>query len=351
LARTRAKFLVMACLVGVIAFVVVEGLFWWRHVTVTNAWVGADFTVMGSAVNGRIKRIHVQKGDTVKAGALLATMDSEIAELDAVSLAADLEQALAKRSLVQNELRAFLQDAQDQIKTQETVLGLQSRELATLKRRMGIAQSTMDRNAKLIRRQVISRKTNDASRDRKLKVTSELRDLQTKMSEKRRKVAELKRTSAQEAIFKSRIDVINRGIEKLEVRLKQSRRLLAKMHIYAPISGIVNEVYVNAGAYAEDGDQVFLLHDPRMLWIEAPVDDSKIRLVSAGQRAGIDIDAYPNTNFTGTIISVGHATIGSMAGNNDSSRGAPKIPVRVAVDPSDDPLWPGVRATVHIRIR
>ena len=154
LARTRAKFLIMALLVGVIAFAVVEGLYWWRHVTVTSAWVGADFTVMGSGVNGRIKRIDVKKGDRVKAGALLATMDSEIAELDAVSLEADLDQAQAQKALVESELAAFQQDVRDQIKTQQTVLGLQRRELETLKRRMGIAQSTMDRNAKLIRRQV-----------------------------------------------------------------------------------------------------------------------------------------------------------------------------------------------------
>ncbi|MGZ0190304.1 MAG: HlyD family secretion protein, partial [Alphaproteobacteria bacterium] len=309
------------------------------------------FTVMGSGVNGRIKRIDVKKGDRVKAGALLATMDSEIAELDAVSLEADLDQAQAQKALVESELAAFQQDVRDQIKTQQTVLGLQRRELETLKRRMGIAQSTMDRNAKLIRRQVISRKTNDASRDRKLEITSELRDLQTKMSTKRRKIAELKGATTQEAIFRSRIDVINRGIQKIEVQIQQSRRLLAKRHIYAPIDAIVNEVYVNAGAYAEDGDRVFLLHDPGKLWVEAPVDDSDVRHVAIGQGVEVDIDAYPYVDFTGVVIAIGQATVGSMTGNNDSSRGAPKIPVRIALNPSESPLWPGVRATAHIRIR
>jgi membrane fusion protein (multidrug efflux system) len=171
------------------------------------------------------------------------------------------------------------------------------------------------------------------------------------MSTKRRKIAELKGATTQEAIFRSRIDVINRGIQKIEVQIQQSRRLLAKRHIYAPIDAIVNEVYVNAGAYAEDGDRVFLLHDPGKLWVEAPVDDSDVRHVAIGQGVEVDIDAYPYVDFTGVVIAIGQATVGSMTGNNDSSRGAPKIPVRIALNPSESPLWPGVRATAHIRIR
>ena len=351
LARTRAKFLIMAVMAGVIAFAVVEGLYWWRHVTVTSAWLDADFTVMGSGVNGRIKRIEVKKGDTVAAGTLLATMDSEIVELDIVSLEADLEQARAEKELVESELSAFRQDIQDQIETQEIIMASLSRELETLERRQEIAQSTMDRNAGLIQRKVISRQTNDTYRDRLLEITSNLRELQTKISEKQRKIAELKGMAVQEAIYKSRIQVIDRGIQKLEVRIRQSRRELAKMHIYAPLDAIVNEVYVNAGAYVEDGDRVFLLHDPKNLWIEAPVEDSEVRHVSVGQPVEIDIEAHPYVEFTGRVAAIGLVTVGSMSGNNDSSRGAPQLPVRIDLDQSDYPLWPGVRATVHIRIR
>ena len=59
LAGARAKFLVMTVLTVIVAFVFVEGLHWWRHVTVTNAWLDADFTTMGSGVNGRIERIDI----------------------------------------------------------------------------------------------------------------------------------------------------------------------------------------------------------------------------------------------------------------------------------------------------
>ena len=147
--------------------------------------------------------------------------------------------------------------------------------------------------------------------------------MKPRFSEKQRKIAELKGTTTQEAIFRSRIEVIDRGIEKLEIRIQQSRRLLTKMHIYAPIDAVVNDVYVNAGAYVEDGDRVFVLHDPAKLWIEAPVDDSQVRHVAVGQRVEIDIDAYPYAEFSGTVAAVGQATVGSMTGDNGRlARGA-----------------------------
>lgn len=351
LARTRAKFLIMAALVAIIAFAVVEGLYWWRHVTVTNAWLDADFTVMTSSVNGTVQRIEVKKGDAVAAGTLLAVMDSEIVELGIISLEADLEQARAEKNLVESELTAFRQDIRDQIETQETIIAVQAHELETLERRLAIAKETMDRNATLVQRNVISTQTNDAFKDRVLEITSEIRGLETKIAEKQRKIAELKGMKTQEAIFQSRIAVIERGIQKLEVSIRQSRRELDKMHIYAPIDAVVNEVYVNAGSYIEDADRVFLLHDPVNLWIEAPVDDSEIRHVAVGQPVEIDIEAHPYVEFTGRVAAIGRATVGSMTGNNDSSRGAPRLPVRIELDPTVYPLWPGVRATVHIRIR
>ena len=104
-------------------------------------------------------------------------------------------------------------------------------------------------------------------------------------------------------------------------------------------------------AASTDLKGAFLLHDPAMLWIEARVDDSEVRHVAVGQAVDIDIEAHPYEEFTGRVAAIGLVTVGSMNGNNDSARGAPKLPVRIALDPSEHPLWPGVRATVHIRIR
>ena len=82
------------------------------------------------------------------------------------------------------------------------------------------------------------------------------------------------------------LDVIDRNIDKLQVLLAQSRQRLKEMDIYSPTNGIVNDIYVQPGAYVEDGDQAFLLHEPAMLWIEADINESDIRHVRVGQARG-----------------------------------------------------------------
>lgn len=349
----RTKLLIVAAIVGLIAVAVVEGLHWWRNVTVTSAWIDADFTVMGSGVNGRVKRIEVHKGDPVEAGELLATMDSELAELDAVATEADLAKAKAERVKVKAELAAFRQDVDDRTETLNSVLALQARERDALRRRLAIAEESVARNDKLRKRQTISRQTADDARDRLLDVLADLRRIETEMAEKRRGVAELEGARVQENIFLSRLNAIEREVEKLEAKLKRARRQLDKMHIYAPTNAVINEVFVNAGAYVEDGDRVFLLHNPKTLWIEAPVDASEIRHVATGQQVEIDVEAYPYDTFYGTVRSVGQVTAGVIAtkAGDAPDRTTPRVPVFIDIDAAERTLWPGARATVHIRIR
>jgi membrane fusion protein (multidrug efflux system) len=351
LLRARSKFLMMTIAVGLIAFGVVEGLFWWRHVTTTNAWVEADFTVMGSSINGRIHSIEANKGDPVRAGQLLAKMDTELVELNIASLLADLEQAKSQKKLIASELKAFQKDILDKVETQKTLITGQRRELETLQRRLDIAQSTMNRNEPLVKRKVVSEQASEKIKDRVLEITSKIDEVETKISEKNRKIAELEGMKVQEDVFYSRIQVIEGSIEKLKVRIEQAKRELSKMHIYAPFDAVINEVYVDAGNYVEDGDRVFLLHNPKNLWIEALVDDSEIRLLSAGQAVDIDIEAQPDFDFSGRVETVGRTTLGSMNGNHDNSRGAPKVPIQISLNSSKHLLWPGVRATAHIRVR
>ena len=351
LRRGGLKIVVFVVLVGGIAIGVTEGLHWWRHVIVTNAWIDADFTIMGSGVNGRIARIEVRKGDTVKRGDLLAIMDSEIAELNIASIDANLAKGHADKARVEAELSAFQRDMADRAETLQAVLKFQARELQPLRRRHTLARKTVKRNDLLIKRRVISKQTADRARDQVLDIEADIRSLETKMAKQRRKLVDLEGYKSKEAIFQSRIAVIERANDELIVQQRRAKSLLRKMHIYAPIDAVVNEVYVNASAYVEDGDQVFLLHDPRKLWIEGLVDDSEVRHVVVGQRVDINVDAYPHDEFKGRVAAVGQVTVGAMTNNNAANRAAPRIPVIIDLEPTDQQLWPGVRATVNIRIR
>jgi len=349
--RGRLRLALLGGLVGAVAIGVVEGLYWWRHVTVTDAWVDADVIVLTSPVNGTVQRIDARKGDLVKRGDLLIAMDADVAALDVASVEADLAKAKAERAAVAAELRAYRQDVDDRIRTHQDLLELEAREAATLQRRLDIASDTVARNATLYKSQAIAKRLDDEARDRRFAIMSELREIETDMAERRRQVVELEGSRVREEIYASRIAVIDRTVDVLSVRLARARTELEKMHVYAPTDAVVNEVYVSEGEYVEDADRTLLLHDPSRIWVEAPVDDAVVRHIALGQPVEIDVDAYPYDTFHGQVAAIGRVTVATIEGGGEAARQTPRVPVIVELEASPKPLWPGIRATASIRIR
>ena len=346
-----ALFMGAAVLLGI---VVVESLDWWRHVNEPNARVQVDFTLLSSSVNGTVEVVHARRGQRVERGALLASMDTAVAELDVATLAAEIAKERARRSQIEAELANYQREMTDKIATAQAAVNLLRREHATWKSRHTIAQRNVERNKKLAARRTISKRQFDEARDRLLDVTSNLRSLETEYQTSQKKLFELRNALKKETVYRSRIEAIDRAIDKIGVQLRQSKQRLADMHIHAPIAGVIDEVYLSAGVYVEDGDRAFLLHDPDALWLEARVDESDISLVAPGQAVSIEFDAYPFEYFDGMVRTIGHATLGSMTSGSKQTadpRLAQRIPVLIDLPKMDKPVRPGMRASVNITVR
>lgn len=336
-----------------VGFSVYEGLHWYQHVYEPNAKVEANFTILSSSVNGNIDRILVRRGDVVAAGRQLASMDTAVAELEALSLRADLEKERAIRRQVEAELTYFESNLESRLATvRETVKQLR-RELSTLNERWNIARTNVERNNKLLTRSMVPKQRIDDANDKLLEITSIRQDLQTKINVEQKRLEELDGTRSQKNIYQSRLGVIDRNIDKIVVGVQQASQRLNDMHIYSPIKGVINEIHVNPGAYVEDGDPVFLIHDPGDIWIEANIDESDIRHITIGQKVIIDIDAYPFEHFQGTVRSIGQVTASIIRKekNTRDDIGAQKIPVVIDFPSIGKSVWPGMRVAVNIVIR
>jgi len=193
----------------------------------------------------------------------------------------------------------------------------------------------------------------DDAADRLLEVTSKIHSLETAIQTKLRQLLELRSALGKEAVFKTRIQAIERAIDIINVQLRQSQQRLEDMDIRAPIAGIIDEVYVSAGVYMEDGDRAFLMHDPNALWLEARIDESDIHQVAVGQPVNIEFDAYPFEYFSGKVRAIGNATLGSMANgtSNVDLRLAQRIRVLIDLPKIDKPTWPGMQASINIAVR
>ena len=109
------KLVLVIIVIGLIAAATNEIVHSFRHVYEPNARVEANFTILSSSVNGNIAAIHVSKGDRVNAGDKLASMESDVAALDAKSLEADLDRERAVRTQTEQELKHFLAELEDKM--------------------------------------------------------------------------------------------------------------------------------------------------------------------------------------------------------------------------------------------
>ena len=354
--KLRRRWIKPVVLLGIavlIGIVVVESLHWWRHVDEPNAQVEVDFTLLSSNVNATIETVHVRRGDRVEKGAVLASMDTAVTGLDEATLEAEIAREQAASKQVKEELAQYQREMTDKIATAEAALNLLRREHTTWKSRHALARKNVERNKELASRLTVSKRQLDDASDRLLDITTKMRSLETEIQTRQKMLQELTNALEKETVYRARIEAIERTIDKIRVQLRQTKQRLKEMDIRAPIAGIIDEVYVSAGVYVEDGDRAFLMHDPDALWLEAQIDEGDIRLVAPGQSVEIEFDAYPFEYYQGTVRSIGHATLGSMTNGGKAAdpRLAQRIPVLIDLQKMNKATRPGMRASVNIRVR
>lgn len=347
------RILLLLLLTVAVAVGVHEGMFWYHHVHEANARVQANFTVLASNVNGKLVELHARRGEDVRKRQLLVSMDDRQARLAISTLEAELKRQKAVRSEIEAELKFFLTELEGKIDTARQETGLLKSTFETANERMSIARKNVERNSTLESRSIVARQRVDDANDRLLAMQERIREVHSEIKMSERRLTELERQRDREAVFRTRIDMVDRDLDKTAVELELARQRLDDMQLKSPLDGVVNRVYVNPGTYVEDGDPLILLHDPDELWIEAEVSESDIRLVSVGQRVIIELDAYPFEQFTGKVRTIGQVTVRQMANGEATgdANGVQRILVEIAMPNIGKAVWPGMRAAVNIVVR
>lgn len=129
-------------------------------------------------------------------------------------------------------------------------------------------------------------------------------------------------------------DVPADQIDSLEARGTVTRTLLLR----APRSGEVTEKMVIEGQAVKAGDNLFLIADRRLLWVDVAVFEQDAASVSVGMAASVRVDAVPGHTFRGRVTFI-------QPQLDDKTR---TLTVRVEVDNSNGELRPGMYATAEL---
>ncbi|QRM18445.1 efflux RND transporter periplasmic adaptor subunit [Dechloromonas sp. TW-R-39-2] len=210
---------------------------------------------IGPTAAGRVKAVHVDVGEQVKAGQLLA-------EIDPV----DLDERL--RSLEASYARAS-----------SAVLAADAQRKDVLARQM-IASLNAKRYRDLGDKHFVSPSA----------VESKQQEL----------------TSAQAAVDASDANLQSARQEVIRLKADQDalRQQRNNLRLVAPVDGVLTSRDAEAGSTVVAGQSVLKLIEPSSLWVKVRLDQGRSRGLAAGQAASIALRSNPGMPLTGKVVRI-----------------------------------------------
>ena len=125
--------------------------------------------------------------------------------------------------------------------------------------------------------------------------------------------------------------------------------------IRAPASGIVSNMKLQVGEYAQAGKPIFSLIENQPIWVEANLKETQLTHILPGQQATIVADAYPDKIWESVISSIAPATgaeFSILPPQNASGnwvKVVQRIPINLVI--TDQAGGPKLRAGMTVSVR
>ena len=154
---------------------------------------------------------------------------------------------------------------------------------------------------------------------------------------------------------KTAYEVSKAGHEQSQAALNQATEDLRKTTIYAPMYGTVSQLKVELGERVLgtsqfQGTAVMTVADLSRMECRIDVGENDIVTIKIGDTARINIDAFPNKKFVGTVYEIANAATTKGLGTQEE---VTNFQVKIRIIDKDVPLRPGmsVTATVETQTR
>ncbi|WP_019459053.1 HlyD family efflux transporter periplasmic adaptor subunit [Acinetobacter sp. GG2] len=325
---------VIAIVVVIIALVIIS--FWaWKYNNKNQK--DNDLTLYGNVdirqvslafeQSGRIEKLLVQEGDKVKAGQVLATLNTNSLEIQA------------------KQAQAQLKAQQEAIVKQQ--IGARPEEISQAKAQLASTQADLDKASKNLQRlqilvnstdgRAISQQELDYAKSNKNSAEAAVRERQANLELiiKGARKEDREATKAQYEVTKANLDLINYNLTQAELKSPVNAVVRARLQEVGDMTTAQKAVYTLA------------LTDPK--WVRVYANEKDLSSIHMGGTAQVIRDAYPDQPINGKIgyiSSVAEFTPKTV--QTDEIRTTLVYEVRVYVNDPNDQLKMGQPVTVKV---
>ncbi len=311
------------------------------------------------SATGALTQLDVKPGDRVRAGQLLAALDTRELELQLAQAEANLAAAQARLDQLKNPSPADVAAAQASVTSAEAALA-QLR--APTPNDITIAKSDLDKAAAALARAQSDYDRTGGSSNPFIATLPQALALQQ---------ASLDYQKAQ-ALYNAKIHPNDSQIKQAQAAVEQARAQLARLvnpspndlksaqanveqaraardlaqarldnaRLRAPFDGVVTRVDFDLGSFVTAGRVVLAVADTSELRVKLNIDETDIAQIREGQPVSITLDAYPDV--------VIQAQVSDVASTATMVQGVVNYVVTVSLNGGDAPVKIGMTADANI---
>jgi membrane fusion protein, multidrug efflux system len=308
-------------------------------VSTDDAYVQADNTTIAPKVSGYLSEVLVGDNERVKAGQVLARIDPR-----------DFAVAL-------DQTRADVAAAHAAITSKEAQLSVQQAVIDAATATVDVDQATANFAAQENKRYTDLASTGYGSVQNAQQAQSHIAGAKAAIA---RDTANLASALKQVDLLKAEIVQANAALLRTQAAQRQAELNVEYTSITAPIDGIVGNRTLRTGQYVQAGTQLMSVVPAAGAYVVANFKETQLTDVRAGQPVDIAVDMFPGQVVHGRVDSVAPASGQEFAllppdnATGNFTKVVQRIPVRIALDPADNPrieLRPGMSVIPTIATR
>ena len=244
---------------------------------------------VGAKVGGKVEKILVEEGQTIKSQALLAELDHE--ELDAQIAAAQANLDLA--NFRYQKYNSVNPKANSGLSSRTAQVEVASNNLKIAKATLDQVSKDLQRMQQLYQGQLISQADYDQAVTRKnianAQYLAAFSQLEVSKSGPITDDVDLSKRQSEVQIAQARTN-----LTLLQTQLKNTK-------IIAPADGVISAKLVEVGEVITPGASVFTLLNYGKPWVKVYLPLTDVERVTLNQKAYLKLDAFPNRKFYGRV--------------------------------------------------
>jgi membrane fusion protein (multidrug efflux system) len=297
-------------LIGGITFYLNGG----RYVTTDDAYVGAQKVLITPDISGKIISVAVKEGQQVSTGDILF-------QIDPVPFRLALAQARAK-----------LDDAKTSHDNLVANVKLYGQTIDLVNAGIALKQRDVDRKSSLVKSNFGSQLDMDNSATALVTAQAQLQLVKQQSS-----------TALNQLLGNPELQLEQfPAYMQAKAVLDDAQRNLDLTTVRAPMNGIATQVeQIQLGRFVMAGSPVFSVIDTSNPWVDANPKESDFTYVAVGQPVTVDVDAFPDHVFKGTVGSLSPGTGAQFAilppqnATGNFVKVVQRVPVRIYFDSND----------------